>query len=394
MKRLGQLLLDFGWIDERQRLEALNTQTVLGGRIGSCLLEIGALDEQMLLRALAHQRSVPAARTSDLINIPEEVYSLLPKRVALRYQAVPFRMLGSELYVALLDVDNLDLHDEIAFATGKQVRVHIGNEVRIWSALHRYYNRELSERFRQLEARLDASVVAVSRRSGFGRSLGQLETEETQSSPTASFPAPSSLDPATTQPRSTDSAPISPSPDSRPPTTLSSATTTAPFLRRFATAQELGRALDEIDDRERMAQLFMEQVRHRFKRVLLFKILPEVAVGWMRTGEREQPRELRSLEVDLSQPSIFHDLMLGRPVHQGPLAALSSHRPLFAAFAGDPPAECLSFPIRIGRRLVSVLVGEPVGSSDGQGEARVEVSEAAVAFGDALGRFVLRQKGR
>lgn len=359
VKRLGQLLLDFGWIEGSQLREALQTQKVVGGRIGSCLLEAGAIDEPMLLKALAHQRGVPAARTFDLKNVPEEVTSLLAPRVAIRCLAVPFRMLGTDLYVAMLDVDNLDLHDEIAFATGKQVRVHIANEVRIFTALHRYYGRKLSERFEQLETRLDRPDPGFRRRSGFGMALSSgLPTESHLASEPINGAASSSL--------------------------------TAPFLPRFEDLDAFGSALSAAGDRDEMAQLFVEQVRPHFRRLLLFKVLPETVTGWLASGEGVDKASLAQIEIPLDEPSVFHDLRNGRPVHEGRLAALSTHRPVFRAFGG-PPETCVTLPVRLGKRVICVLLGEPASERD-PADVREKVVPACQVLGDAFGDLILRQR--
>ncbi len=407
LKKLGQLLVDFGWIDQPQLEQALQTQRVVGGRLGSCLLEVGAIDEAMLLRALAHQRAVPAARTIDLATVPGEVISLLPSRVALRCLAIPFRMLGPDLYVALLDAANLDLHDEIAFATGKQVRIHIANEVRIFSSLHRYYDRELSDRYRLLEDYLDRPVPTVPRSSGFGR---HLERKNATPPPTVPSNAVSATSPlaeldtaaanANRGPRSVGSTAAhalsprasatpqfdSPAPSLRPPSAV-----TSPFLRRFENVELFSEALAEVEDREAMALMFVEHLRPHFERLLLFKVLPETVVGWVGSGAGINQTRLLNSQIRVDRPSIFHDLLSGRAMYQGPLASLSAHRDVFAAFGGEPPEECLFVPIRLGQRLVSVVIGEPAPSHD-PAATRDEIALACNALGQAFASYLVRQR--
>src|SRR4029077_9148958 len=88
---------------------------------------------------------------------PEEVQELLPAKLARRCRAIPFRALGGRLGVAVLDARNLACQDEIAFATGKRVRVHVGNEIRIFEALEKYYDEECPSRFASLLDRLNPS---------------------------------------------------------------------------------------------------------------------------------------------------------------------------------------------------------------------------------------------
>jgi hypothetical protein len=147
MAKLGQLLVARGWITVQQLTRALKTQNVGGGRLGTCLVEMDALTEELLLRGLSEQLGVPSAGADDLYGVPEEVIGLIPEKLARRCRAVPFRVEGGRLDLALMDPRNLSAQDEIAFASGKRVKVFVAEEVRILEALERYYGEECPSRF-------------------------------------------------------------------------------------------------------------------------------------------------------------------------------------------------------------------------------------------------------
>ncbi len=155
MSKLGQLLVARGWITVQQLPRALKNQSVVGGRLGTCLLEMDAISEDLLLKGLSEQLGVPGASVEDLRGIPEEVRDLLPARIARRCRAVAFRVAGGALDVALADTRNLGSQDEIAFATGKRVRVHVALEIRLFEALEKYYDEECPARFAHLLDRLN-----------------------------------------------------------------------------------------------------------------------------------------------------------------------------------------------------------------------------------------------
>ncbi len=158
MAKLGQLLLARGWIGLDQLTRALKSQSVVGGRLGTCLLEMDVLREELLTRALSEQLGLPAASVEDLHGIPEEVISILPAKIARRCKAVPFRLAGNRVDVAMLDPRNLAHHDEIAFASSRRVRVHVASELRIHEALDKYFDEELTSRFAMLVDRLNRSM--------------------------------------------------------------------------------------------------------------------------------------------------------------------------------------------------------------------------------------------
>jgi hypothetical protein len=155
MGKLGQLLVARGWITVQQLTRALQNQGVVGGRLGTCLIEMDAISEDNLLKALSEQLGVPAANLDDLRGIPAEVLAIVPDKLARRCRAVPFRLEGSRLDLAMVDARNLACQDEIAFATGKRVKVHVAHELRILEALEKYYKEECPSRYSLLADRLN-----------------------------------------------------------------------------------------------------------------------------------------------------------------------------------------------------------------------------------------------
>jgi Type II secretion system (T2SS), protein E, N-terminal domain len=155
MGKLGQLLVGRGWISVQQLTRALQNQNTVGGRLGTCLLEMEVLGEDLLARSLSEQLGVPAAVIEDLRAIPDEVLRLLPEKLARRCRAIPFRAAGGRLDVAMQDPRNLVCQDEIAFATGRRVKVHVLHELRIAEAMQRYYREEAPARMTFLLDRLN-----------------------------------------------------------------------------------------------------------------------------------------------------------------------------------------------------------------------------------------------
>ncbi|HEX3530963.1 MAG TPA: hypothetical protein VH988_28200 [Thermoanaerobaculia bacterium] len=176
MGKLGQLLVARGWITVQQLTRALQNQGVVGGRLGTCLIEMDALSEDNLLKALAEHLGVPAVNLDDLRGIPEEVLGLVPDKLARRCRAVPFRLEGSRLDLAMMDGRNLACQDEIAFATGKRVKVHVAHELRILEALEKYYKEECPSRYSLLADRLNRARYFWERPESKAESVTTLAT--------------------------------------------------------------------------------------------------------------------------------------------------------------------------------------------------------------------------
>lgn len=156
-KKLGQLLVERGWVSGEQLIRAIQSQRLLGGRIGTCLLEMDVVNEDQLLDTLSVQLRVPAARVEDLRGIEDEILELVPPKLASRGLVVPFAATKAELKVATLQVRNLALLDELSFAANRKVTPYIASEVRIFEALEKYYGFEIPRRFGHLLDRLNRS---------------------------------------------------------------------------------------------------------------------------------------------------------------------------------------------------------------------------------------------
>ena len=80
---------------------------------------------------------------------------LIPEKLARRCRAVPFRVEVGRLDLALMDPRNLSAQDEIAFASGKRVKVYVAEEIRVLEALEKYYHEECPSRFGMVLDRLN-----------------------------------------------------------------------------------------------------------------------------------------------------------------------------------------------------------------------------------------------
>ena len=101
-QRLGELLVARNVVTKTQLVEALLQQSASGKRIGALLVELGALDERALAQLLSEQMGVPLVDLRKDIPDPDAV-KRLPETVARNVNAVPIRIDGDVLEVAVAD---------------------------------------------------------------------------------------------------------------------------------------------------------------------------------------------------------------------------------------------------------------------------------------------------
>ena len=133
-KKLGELLLEEGLIEPEQLNRALDEQRHGGERVGAVLIKLGYISEDVLVEFLSRQFRVPAVNPERL-TIPKDISELIPPEIALKYQAVPFGLIGHTLNVAMADPGNLFVIDDIRFLTRKNIQVHVASEVIIKKVL-------------------------------------------------------------------------------------------------------------------------------------------------------------------------------------------------------------------------------------------------------------------
>ena len=144
-KRLGEMLVEAGIIDESQLHAALGHQRQWGGRLGHCLIEMKLASEDSIVDALAIKFGYEVAQINQLEPYAfEQAKALLPREYATRNRIFPIAADTGVLTVAMSDPTNLSLTDELAFKSGRRVKVCIAGEYAIAAAVRLHYGEDLS----------------------------------------------------------------------------------------------------------------------------------------------------------------------------------------------------------------------------------------------------------
>jgi hypothetical protein len=142
-RKLGELLVSAGVIDELQLKSALGHQKQWGGRIGHILLDLHFIDDLTLARTLAEQLGLEIIHLRTTALDPD-VLRYLPQALAERLLVFPVSFspdpaTGGMLTVAFSDPTNLAGLDEIRFQTGKAVASVVATESEVAWAIRRFY---------------------------------------------------------------------------------------------------------------------------------------------------------------------------------------------------------------------------------------------------------------
>jgi hypothetical protein len=139
-KRIGEMLMEAGIIDETQLKAALGHQRQWGVRLGQALVDLKLATEADVVGALSVKFGFGVAELGALEPYAlEQALRLLPREFAVRNNVFPMAADTASITVAMSDPTNLAIVDEIRFRTGRRVKVCIGGDREVAEALQRHY---------------------------------------------------------------------------------------------------------------------------------------------------------------------------------------------------------------------------------------------------------------
>ena len=153
IKRLGELLVEAGYITPAQLQSAITHQKIARGRLGSNLVALGYITEDVLMDFLSHQAGVPQLDVRNL-EVPAEVLKLVPYRLADQFSVLPISIMEPKsLVLAMSDPSDLNAIDSARFASG----LHIHPVVASHSALRK----AIGDLYRPLEGQATPAPQTV-----------------------------------------------------------------------------------------------------------------------------------------------------------------------------------------------------------------------------------------
>ncbi len=139
LRRIGQILVDLGYIsDEQLELLLEEQQQRPGQMLGQVALGMALVNDEQLAQALGEQLSLRTVTLGDL-TIEPKVLALVTEPMAQMYRIVPIEFDGTTLTVAMCDPQNLAVQDELRTFLGYNIGVVVATEPAVLAALDRYY---------------------------------------------------------------------------------------------------------------------------------------------------------------------------------------------------------------------------------------------------------------
>ena len=139
LRRIGQIMVDLGFISDRQLESLLEEQQQRPGELlGQIAVSMSLITEDQLAQALAEQMGLHVVNLNE-VTITPEVLAHITEPMAQLYRIIPVAFKGNTLTIAMCDPQKLSIIDELRSFLGYEIRAVVAPERDILRAIERYY---------------------------------------------------------------------------------------------------------------------------------------------------------------------------------------------------------------------------------------------------------------
>lgn len=171
---IGEVLKEDGYITQSQIDEALENQRQSGKRLGSILVEMGFVSEKQMLQALGKRLNLSFVNLSK-IHINIDAVSKIPKQFAVKYNIIALKEEDGRLCIAMSDPLNFYAQEDIKQITGMQLEIFLAEADSI--------NRAIASSYSEAEAKIAAKNANTSVVNNLQMSDVQMIDEEDDDTP-------------------------------------------------------------------------------------------------------------------------------------------------------------------------------------------------------------------
>ncbi|MCL1788893.1 MAG: Flp pilus assembly complex ATPase component TadA [Oscillospiraceae bacterium] len=156
--RIGELLLESGFITPVQLETALAKQKEMGVKLGDALLSLGYVSETQLVHALSERLKVPYVDLSTSeINV--EAVKKISEAEARKNTLIAFKQQNGRLFVATNDPVNFFVFEDLKVKTGMEIHPMLSTKTGILEAINKAYSdSEQEEVMSDIDKEYDASA--------------------------------------------------------------------------------------------------------------------------------------------------------------------------------------------------------------------------------------------
>jgi len=137
--RIGDKLVQYGYITEEQLQKALSLQKGTGKRIGEILIEQGLISAELLTNVLTELLNVDNIDLTPS-NIKPEAIAKIPQNICKRYKVFPYKIEDNKLYLAMEDPQDRQAIQDVRRITSMDIVSNIATISEINQAIEIWYS--------------------------------------------------------------------------------------------------------------------------------------------------------------------------------------------------------------------------------------------------------------
>jgi len=346
-RRLGEYLQTAGLLNSKQLDEAIEYQSIYGGKLGTSLIELGLIEENQLAKILSEQLGHHYIKPELLMTVPSSLLNLIPKKTALKYQVIPYREDGKKLYVAMNEPKDLTVINKLSFQLDHIIIPLAIPEIRLMLALKKHYGMLLSPRYKTLARQIDRRMLAAERigsKQSSNKDKQQkppvVESEsETPSADVSTWPLLGDAHYAAAEEEDNDKYIYF---------------YDKPAQKEVQNTTGLFQKLAKAQDREDIARAIIAHLKTDFPKCALMMVRKETVNGWLAAIENgKQPFE--QIVISLQEQSVFSLVATNRSHYLGPMIDSPQTRTIIDFFATQLPQDVLIMPLTVQKKIVCIL---------------------------------------
>ncbi|MDR2156920.1 MAG: GspE/PulE family protein [Clostridiales Family XIII bacterium] len=136
--RIGELLKEYGYLNDDQLQKALEYQKIKNVRLGQAVIELGFVTEKEVQQTLSHKLGIPVINL-DTAAVNTDVVAKVPRSLAEKNVALAIDEKDGHISLAIHDPLNFYGIEEIKQITGMPANLLIGEKRSIEKAIQHYY---------------------------------------------------------------------------------------------------------------------------------------------------------------------------------------------------------------------------------------------------------------
>ena len=169
--QICQILLGKGFVHPEQVAEALELQKIRPKRVGEILLDLGYVEEDHILEALSEQFGIPFERSLAALVDPA-LTNKVPISFIREYYMVPYRLNGTAYHVAVNDPANLLPLDDLRLLLGGPVQPVLCRKNDIQQIIDSYFDQQTENAADMID-----SITMSDEEGGTVHTLDNIESE-------------------------------------------------------------------------------------------------------------------------------------------------------------------------------------------------------------------------